>query len=662
MQRVLSASKDGYITNKIINNRFRATDANVGQAGTLDLFKLYNESTLSTEVKPIENSRLLLKFDLAVIKEMHNAGSINVGDASFRSKLVLHDVYGGQTTPSNFNVIVFPLAKDFDEGSGFDISEYKDLGAANWITSSYPATSQTSQSTATLTILDGDDATTSNLPLEKETLVLTSTDNTVKTYVFVDAVKTSVATGDILTSTSDTGDNTAGSGLVGGIAVAINMTGTVSTQSAALNQLRIAILSTHGHNGKITASTAAAVSDGPKSVTLTQAILGYDGNTIPVNSLNGISSTEFVGGKGGSITWHNTGAMRSGSLGSPNIDVITSGTLAGQTSAIALCSEQLFITGEEDLNIDVTGFVSASVKNLITNHGLLVALSGSYETDSNSYFVKRFASRNTANSSLRPKLVIQYNDSIIDNHGNFVFDYSGSLYLNNFSRSTQSNIKNANNTDISPTGTMILKIRSGSFSKNFSVSQAVSSENRITGLYSASFALSSYDAGLTIALKSKNELEFDAIWSSANETITYLSSSLKVKKNLRTSLKYKERRLFATTLNLNDRYKETDFVRIRLFIENADREVVFTKGPIEKPSEIFENVHYSVKDAISGKILINFDTSNNSTKLSTDSDGMYYDFYMSSLPRGRSYVFEYLVKQGNTNTYITDAASKFIIE
>jgi len=504
MQRVLSASKDGYITNKIINNRFRATDANVGQAGTLDLFKLYNESTLSGEDKPIESSRLLLKFDLGAIKKMHNDGSINVGGSSFKAKLVLHDVYGGQTTPSNFNAIVFPLAQDFDEGSGFDISEYKDLGATNWITASYK-------------------------------------------------------------------------------------------------------------NGSV-------------------------------------------------LKWNTTGANKSGSLGESNIDVITSGTIAGQSSAISLCSEQFFITGEEDLNVDMTGFISASVKNLITNHGFLVALSGSYEKDDRSYFVKRFASRNTANSALRPKLVIQYDDSITDNHGNFVFDYSGSLYLNNFSRSAKSNIKNADNTDIPPTGAMILKIRSGSFSKDFSVSQALSGENRITGLYSASFALSSYDTGLTEALKSKNELDFNAIWSSANGSVTYLSSSLTVKKNLRTSLKFKERRLLATTLNLNDRYKETDIVRLRLFIENANREVVFTKGPIDKPSEIFENVYYSVKDALNGKVLIPFDTENNSTKLSTDSDGMYYDFYMSSLPRGRTYVFEFLVKQGSINTYITDAASKFIVE
>ena len=43
MYRILKAKKDTYVTNRIINNKFRATDANVGQAGTLDLFKLYDE-------------------------------------------------------------------------------------------------------------------------------------------------------------------------------------------------------------------------------------------------------------------------------------------------------------------------------------------------------------------------------------------------------------------------------------------------------------------------------------------------------------------------------------------------------------------------------------------------------------------------------------------
>ena len=209
---------------------------------------------------------------------------------------------------------------------------------------------------------------------------------------------------------------------------------------------------------------------------------------------------------------------------------------------------------------------------------------------------------------------------------------------------------------------MILKIRSGSFEKDFEVSQALRGANRITGLYSASFALSSYDDLIKEALKSKKEIEFTEVWSSPDETITYLSSSFKVKKNERSSLVFRERRLLSTTLNLNDRYNTSDVVKIRLFIENADREVVFSKGPIDKPSEIFENVHYSVKDSVTGKTIIPFDTAKNSTRLSADSIGMYYDFHMSNLPRGRSYVFEYLVVQGGINTYITDAAAKFVVE
>ena len=88
MHRILSASKDTYITNKVINNNFRATDANVGQAGTLDLFKLYEESTWvsgSTKVTGSvkEISRILLKFDLSAINRMQAAGKIDMNSSNF---------------------------------------------------------------------------------------------------------------------------------------------------------------------------------------------------------------------------------------------------------------------------------------------------------------------------------------------------------------------------------------------------------------------------------------------------------------------------------------------------------------------------------------------------------------------------------------------------
>ena len=507
MHRILSASKDTYITNKIINNKFRATDANTGQAGTLDLFKLYAESTSGSDTSPTELSRLLLKFDISEVATMHNNNVINVGDSSFKAYLKLHDIYGGQTTPSNFKLICFPLSQSFDEGIGQDIVEFKDIDATNWIT--------------------------------------------------------------------------------------------------------------------------ASVSNGTVS------------------------------------EWNQAGALASGSLGDENIDVIVNGTVQGQGSPIALFGEQTFLAGDEDLYINVTNFVSASAKGLIDNHGFCIAYSGSYEKDQKTYFVKRFASRNTSNTAYHPKLIIKFNDSIIDDHENFEFDYSGSLYLNNFSKGVLTNIVSGSAaTELSGADCMILKIQSGSFSKQFNVSQAVRGDSRLTGIYSASFAISSFESELYNHALASGSITFNEIWSNENETVTYLSSSLTINKNNRYALNFRENRLQVSMLNLRTRYKQDEIVKLRVYAQNADRSVVFRKTPFELPSEIFPNMFYRVRDFLSGDVIIPFDTDagDNSTKLSADSTGMYYDFYMSSLPRGRAYIFDFLIRQNGFDTVIKDAASKFIVE
>ncbi len=136
MYRILTASSDTYITNKIVNSSFRATDANVGQAGTLDLFKLYDESMISGTDAPTEISRVLIKFDLSPLKAI-TGSDLDITHSSFNCTIKLHDVYGGQTTPSNFNLIVFPLSRSFDEGIGRDVASFGDLDACNFITSSY---------------------------------------------------------------------------------------------------------------------------------------------------------------------------------------------------------------------------------------------------------------------------------------------------------------------------------------------------------------------------------------------------------------------------------------------------------------------------------------------------------------------------------------------
>ena len=503
MYRILTASKDTYITNKIINNSFRATDANVGEAGSLDLFKLYDENVVSSESKPIELSRLLIKFPISEITSMNNSGLIDINDDSFKCEIKLHDIYGGQTTPRKFTAILFPLAQKFDEGVGMNVATYSDVDATNYIT--------------------------------------------------------------------------------------------------------------------------ASISQGLK------------------------------------VAWNQPGAMASGSLGGSNLDVIVSGTLDSATGAISLSPTQFFETGTEDLHIDITKIVSGTVASTIPNHGFLIGFSGSFETNTNSYFVKRFASRNVQISSKRPKLIVKYNDSVLDNHSNMIFNVSSSLYLNNYHRGTAANIlSGAAASALTGESCIFCKIESGSYKKIFTGSQAVRGTGRITGLYSASFAISSFDSVLYKQANITGSIKFNEIWTNANETVVYLSSSLTVKKESRQLANtINQNNILVSVLNLNDEYSPGEVIKLRIFAENRDKDITFTRKPFEKKSEIFNNMHFRLRDAIDGNLLFDFDQNDNSTKLSTDSDGMYFSFYIDSLPRGRTYAFEFLIVRNGINKVIKDAASKF---
>jgi len=506
MYRILSASKDTYITNKITKNNFRSKDANVGMGSTIDLFKLYDESVSGSDSAPIELSRALIKFDLSKIYSMNRLGSIDMNDDSFEVKLILKDVYGGQTTPNNFKLIAFPLAKSFDEGIGRDIVTYKDVGAANFITASY-------------------------------------------------------------------------------------------------------------QNGQ----------------------------------------TQL---------WDNQGAMKSGSLGVSNIDVIVSGTLAGPDGSqyVNLSREQLFLNGEEDLSLDITKIISGTVSGQITDHGFLIAYSGSYEKDKFTYFVKRFGSNQSLREDIRPHLSVKFDDSIIDNHENFIFNVSGSIFLNNFHKGTLSNILTGKNvSEVSGLNCLKLRVVSGSYSETFNVSQHRVGEVFQNGIYSSSFAISEFDDNLKNYLKKETSASFDLFWSSNDLSIGYFTSSMVVNKNRRTSFNGSQKRLLVVLKNLKDKYNKDSVVKVRVFIEDRDRSIVFKKSPFETRSQVYSNMHYRVLDSQTGEIIIPFDTTKNSTILSSDSEGMYFNLYMDGLIVGRSYKIEFLIKDLGHDELIQDVSANFTI-
>ena len=83
---------------------------------------------------------------------------------------------------------------------------------------------------------------------------------------------------------------------------------------------------------------------------------------------------------------------------------------------------------------------------------------------------------------------------------------------------------------------------------------------------------------------------------------------------------------------------------------------------METKSQIYTKMYYRIRDEISKEIVIPFEKSNSSTICSTDSDGMYFDFYMDSLAPGRLYTIEFQIDKNGEDLLFTDSATKFRIE
>jgi hypothetical protein len=134
MYRILQCDKDAYILDKIIKSS-RSLDSNTGMAGTLDLYNLFNETFMSGSDHVYEKTRILTHFDLAPLYQL-TSSFLNINNPSFKCFLSLNDIYHGLPVPSNFTISIFPLARFFNEGRGFDVVEYRDKDATNWLTAS----------------------------------------------------------------------------------------------------------------------------------------------------------------------------------------------------------------------------------------------------------------------------------------------------------------------------------------------------------------------------------------------------------------------------------------------------------------------------------------------------------------------------------------------
>lgn len=382
--------------------------------------------------------------------------------------------------------------------------------------------------------------------------------------------------------------------------------------------------------------------------------------TASYSSVNGVS------------TWSSPGADAKGLLGSADIDVIASGSLG--LGLVDLYADATFVDGSEDLEVDVTRVMSATLAGQIPDCGFRVSFSGVEESDDHTYFVKRFGSRQSVDVSKRPRLVTRYDDSRVSHQSAFYLDAPGTLFMSKHVRGTPTNaVSGSALTPITGTNCMTLKLWTyystslgyQQHSQSVNVSQFLVGTSQVTGLYSATFTVNSSEPNLRNLITnaslsgSNRHVRLNQVWGSLDGTVAYHSATLDVRLP-DTSLGPSRPRQYQVNIpNAAAEYLPTDKARFRCFVfDRMNPQYRSVRVPQVEPSVVIE-AHYSVRDATSDDVIVPFDRVYNSTRMSADSENLYFDVWMESLYPGRSYVVDVMLVDGGQEEIFFDVSPAF---
>jgi hypothetical protein len=156
-------------------------------------------------------------------------------------------------------------------------------------------------------------------------------------------------------------------------------------------------------------------------------------------------------------------------------------------------------------------------------------------------------------------------------------------------------------------------------------------------------------------------VEFVPIWGSIDGSVTYLTGSKFKISPFRASNSSAAQTSFVVKvigLKPDIRSGETLTLRVNLF-DQLSPLVTATRIPIETPGIVVRDAHYSLRNADTGEIVIPFDTTRNSTRLSSDVKGMWFTLESSGLPIDQRYVIDIKTVSNGVETLYPNASPTF---
>ena len=306
-------------------------------------------------------------------------------------------------------------------------------------------------------------------------------------------------------------------------------------------------------------------------------------------------------------------------------------------------SVQFFDTGLEDLNVDVTTQVESWLNDGRPNDGFLVRLPTALADGSQqrSYYTKRFFARGSQFFHKRPVLEVRWNSQELDDRINFysssslapAADNLNTLYLYNYHRGQLSDIPAV------AQGAIYVDLYAslGSAALTQCIDTPATGGWVETGIYTASVCLNT--TGSTL----------NDVWYSGAEQ--YHSGTILVKQTSAITAPPDNNLLVTVSNNRSFHYKDQTS-RFYLYIRQKNWSPnIYTTATTVPQTEVFENLYFKIIKVATDETIFDYDTTNNSTLLSYDSRGNYFDLDVGMLEPNYTYQVELSLYNVATKSY-----------
>jgi hypothetical protein len=356
--------------------------------------------------------------------------------------------------------------------------------------------------------------------------------------------------------------------------------------------------------------------------------------------MEGYTDKGFVSGSGGfGTTWIMAG---SGAFwDSQGGDVITG-------SGYDLTAS--FQSGLENVELDITSITEQWISGTLSNNGLMVKLSSSFEDGSTlgSFYTKKFSARGSEFYFSRPCIEARWNPSVTDDRNNF---YASSSLLSAednkmniyFYNKVGGKLKNIVNNQI-PDVLFFTSYSSGS--------QITASYKNITnplpGVYKVEIAIDTTASVLydfwTLGTGSFFNSSFD-VYQRENDTISYAPEYI------------------LNISNLKPAYKQNEQARFNIFVRERDWQPnIYTVAYNNVENTAIPNLYYKIFRFNDNYTIVDYSTGSLAyTKTSYDSNGNYFELDMNILEKDYGYGIKLATWDGNSLKEFKDTY-KFRIE